>query len=120
MTDTLADEELTRRVRHLLESAPETALPLTYQQLAEALELTPPRTIRRVALALEALMREDARAKRPFLAALVVGRQGEGLPRVGFFELAVELGRFPEGSNAQVMAWQEEFRLAVSARSTGH
>ncbi|MBB3139404.1 hypothetical protein [Halomonas organivorans] len=118
MTDPLADE-LARRVRRQLEMAPEAVLPMTYQQLAEALELTPPRTIRRVALALEALMREDAREGRPFLAALVVSRQGEGLPRAGFFELAVELGRFPDDPDAQATAWREEFRLALSARLTG-
>lgn len=119
MTETLPDDELARRVRQLLEAVPEAALPLTYQQLAEALELTPPRTIRRVALALEALMREDAREGRPFLAALVVSRQGEGVPRAGFFELAVALGRFPEDPDAQATAWREEFRRALAARPTG-
>lgn len=114
MSDT--DAALPARARRLLEATPEAALPLTYQRLAEALELTPPRTIRRVALALEQLMREDAAAGRPFIAALVVSRQGEGLPGSGFFELAVELGRFPEGPAAQAQAWREEFERAVAQR----
>ncbi|GEK72030.1 MULTISPECIES: hypothetical protein [Halomonas] len=108
-----AEAPLSARVRRLLEAAPDDRLPLTYQRLAEALALTPPRTIRRVALALEQLMREDAAAGRPFIAALVVSRQGEGLPRTGFFELAVELGRLPEDPALQAEAWREEFRLAV-------
>ncbi len=111
-----AKDLLPARARRCLETAPEAALPLTYQQLAEALELTPPRTIRRVALALEQLMKEDAAAGRPFIAALVVSRQGEGLPREGFFELAVALGRFPEAPGAQAGAWREEFRRALAQR----
>ncbi|MCK2184080.1 hypothetical protein [Halomonas getboli] len=115
-----ADAALPARARHLLESAPEAALPLTYQRLAEALELTPPRTIRRVALALEQLMREDAAAGRPFIAALVVSRQGEGLPRAGFFELAVALGRFPQDPALQAEAWRKEFQCALTQREGLH
>ena len=82
---------------------------MTYQQLAEALGLQPPRTIQRVAQALEALMREDAQQNRPFIAALVVGRRGEELPAQGFFDLAVELGRFPADPAKHAEAWREEF-----------
>lgn len=113
-----ADASLPMRARRLLETAPEAELPLTYQRLAEALGLTPPRTIRRVALALEQLMREDAAAGRPLIAALVVSRQGEGLPREGFFELAVELGRFPQDPAARAEAWRGEFERAVAGRDS--
>ncbi|MDF3919563.1 MULTISPECIES: hypothetical protein [Salinicola] len=41
------------------------------------------RTIQRTAQALENLMREDAQQHRPFIAALVVSRHGEGLPTPG-------------------------------------
>ncbi|MFG6138037.1 hypothetical protein [Halomonas sp. B23F22_10] len=115
-----ADASLPARARRLLETVPEVELPLTYQRLAEALALTPPRTIRRVALALEQLMREDAAAGRPFIAALVVSRQGEGLPREGFFALAVELGRLPQDPALQAEAWREEFRRAVDERDGHH
>ena len=71
------DDILAAPVRRILETAPESRLPMTYQQLAEALGLTPPRTIQRVAQALEALMREDAKVERPFVAALVVSRRGD-------------------------------------------
>lgn len=110
------DATLPERARRWLQAAPEAALPVTYQRLAEALELTPPRTIRRVALALEQLMKEDAAAGRPFIAALVVSRQGDGLPGAGFFELAVALGRFPDAPAAHAEAWHSAFREALAQR----
>ena len=88
---------------------------MTYQQLAEALGLQPPRTIQRVAQALEALMREDAQQNRPFIAALVVGRRGEELPAQGFFDSAVELGRFPADPAKHAEAWREEFGRVMAA-----
>lgn len=103
------------RLRELLESLPDAAVPITYQQAAEALGLTPPRTIQRVARALEALMREDVAAGRPMIAALVVSRRGE-LPRQGFFELAVELGRFPADPTQHEAAYRQEFARALDER----
>ncbi|WP_110667312.1 hypothetical protein [Salinicola halophilus] len=110
------DPALPPRVRQILETAPREALPITYQQLAEALGLQPPRTIQRVAQALETLMREDAEQHRPFIAALVVSRRGEGLPAQGFFDLAVALGRFPADPALQAEAWREAFERALAAR----
>ena len=72
-----AATELAPRLRTLLEQLPDDAVPITYQQAAEALGLTPPRTIQCVALALETLMREDVAADRPLIAALVVSRRGD-------------------------------------------
>ncbi|WP_183325395.1 hypothetical protein [Halomonas cerina] len=91
---------------------PDEALPITYQQAAEALGLSPPRTIQRVALALETLMREDVAAGRPLIAALVVSRRGD-LPRRGFFELAVALGRFPADPSRHEVAYRQEFARAL-------
>ncbi|EWH03390.1 hypothetical protein [Halomonas sp. BC04] len=48
------EAQLATQARRLLEAAPAATLPMTYQQLAEALGLKPPRTIQRVAQALEA------------------------------------------------------------------
>ncbi|QOR40028.1 hypothetical protein HNO52_17010 [Billgrantia diversa] len=104
-----------RQARHLLEAAPTASLPMTYQQLAEALGFTPPRTIQRVAQALEALMREDGELGRPFIAALVVSRQGN-LPAPGFFELAVALGRFPVDPSRHAEAYRVELQRALAAR----
>ncbi|MBR9879938.1 MAG: hypothetical protein GYB17_10600 [Gammaproteobacteria bacterium] len=107
---------LAPRLRALLESLPDSALPITYQQAAEALGLTPPRTIRRVAEALEITMREDVAAERPLIAALVVSRQAPQLPGPGFFELAVALGRLDEEPTSHLEAYQRELAAALATR----
>lgn len=103
-------------LRQLLLSVPRDALPMTYQQVAVALALTPPRTIAQVTLALEQLMREDAAQRKPFMAALVVSRRGDGLPGTGFFELASELGRFPADKALHEAAYCTEFERAIGER----
>lgn len=84
---------LAAAARAYLVGLPESALPLTYQALAQALGLRPPHTIYRVIQVLEHSMREDAVAGRPFIAALVISRARGGLPAPGFFDLATRLGR---------------------------
>jgi hypothetical protein len=95
MTQRDTHSDIATQVRALLVSTPSDALPMTYQQVAQALGLLPPRTIQRVAWALEQLMEEDVCAERPMIAALVVSRRGDDLPAAGFFARAVALGRFP-------------------------
>ncbi|NYS59627.1 hypothetical protein [Vreelandella salicampi] len=95
MTQRDTNSDIATQVRALLVESPDDALPMTYQQVAQALGLAPPRTIQRVAQALEQLMAEDVAAGRPMIAALVVSRRGDDLPATGFFERAVALGRFP-------------------------
>ncbi|WP_373419428.1 MULTISPECIES: hypothetical protein [Salinicola] len=41
-----------------------------------------------------------------FIAALVISRRGEELPAQGFFDLAVELGRFPADPAQRAGGWQ--------------
>lgn len=115
MSLTMHAPDLAYRLRALLEDLPDAAVPITYQQAAEALGLTPPRTIQRIALALEALMREDVAAGRPMIAALVVSRRGD-LPRQGFFELAVALGRFPDDPARHETEYREELARAMALR----
>lgn len=102
------------RLRALLEALPKEAAPITYQQAAAALGLSPPHTIRRVAMALETLMREDVAAGRPMVAALVVSRRGD-LPRQGFFELAVALGRFPADPACHEAAYRRELAEVMAS-----
>ncbi|WP_151442741.1 hypothetical protein [Halomonas lysinitropha] len=109
------ESELPSRLRDLLMDLPDAAVPITYQQAAEALGLTPPGTIQRVALALEALMHEDVAAGRPLIAALVVSRRGD-LPRQGFFELAVALGRFPATPARHEAAYRQELERLMAER----
>ncbi|MDY7114882.1 hypothetical protein RAN53_00840 [Halomonas sp. SSL-5] len=103
------------RLRDLLMGLPDAALPITYRQAAEALGLSPPRTIQRVAQALETLMREDVAADRPMIAALVVSRRGD-LPRQGFFDLAVALGRFPADPAEHEAAYRQELGRVMASR----
>ena len=75
------------------------------------LEAAPPGTIQRAAAALEQTMREDVAAGRPMIAALVISRAGD-MPRRGFLDFAVELGRFPEDPRQHRAALEVE-RAAV-------
>jgi len=91
------------------------AEPITYRALAAALTVRPPHSIHQVTDALEELMREDALAGRPFIAALVVSRVRDGLPAPGFFDMARRLGRF-DGASLGEEAWAyyaREFADAV-------
>jgi hypothetical protein len=85
---------LTHAVRAFLESLAKRRIPITYQELAKALQILPPHSIQRVTAALEHLMEEDAAADRPFIAALVISKVRGGLPAPGFFDCARRLGRF--------------------------
>jgi hypothetical protein len=106
-------------LRQLLLSAPRDSLPMTYQQVASAMGFTPPGTIAQVTQALEQSMREDVALQKPFIAALVVSRRGEGLPAAGFFELAVDLGRFPADAALHESAYREEFQRALYEQEKG-
>lgn len=116
MSQSDANAVLAHHVRTLLMQAPASALPMTYQQVANSLGLTPPRTIARVAQALEQLMEEDVAAGRPMIAALVISRRGEDLPASGFFEKAVSLGRFPNDPAQHSARYAEEREQALQAR----
>lgn len=91
------------------------AVPITYQALAKALELSPPNTIHQLTVALEYLIEEDAAAARPLIAALVVSKARHGLPAPGFFDCARRVGRFdgdPSGSDDPAF-YAAEFKKAV-------
>jgi len=91
------------RVRAFLENGAKRRIPITYQELAKALQILPPHSIQQVTDALERLMEEDAAANRPFIAALVISKKRGGLPAPGFFDCARRLGRFagdPDGQDA--------------------
>jgi hypothetical protein len=87
-------ETLARRLRAHLQALATLRLPITYQEAAKGLLLSPPNTIHQVTEALEQLMGEDAAADRPLIAAMVISKMRGGLPAPGFFECAARLGRF--------------------------
>ena len=89
---------------HSLRSVAKRRIPITYQELAKALQISPPHSIHRVTEALERLMEEDAAAERPFIAALAISKARDGIPAPGFFDRARRLGRFagdPNGEDAR-------------------
>jgi hypothetical protein len=81
------------RARAFLESVAKRRILITYQELANALQILRPLSIHQVTEALEHLMQEDAAADRPFIAALVISKARGGLGP-GFFDCARRLGRF--------------------------
>ena len=80
-----------------LESVAKRRILITYQELANALQILPPHSIHRVTEALERLMEEDAAADRPFIAALAISKARGRLPGPGFFDCPRRLGRFAGG-----------------------
>lgn len=85
----LAELDETRRQRHVV----------TYRALIERLQLPAP-AMQTLAAALEHLAVLDARAERPLRSALVISQSASRLPRTGFFECVLQLGRFsgpPDG-----------------------
>src|SRR3974377_402852 len=91
------------KARAFLESFAKRRIPITYQDLAEALQILPPHSIHQVTQALERLMEEDAAADPPLIAALAISKARGGLPAPGFFVCARRLGRFagdPDGQDA--------------------
>ncbi len=92
------------RLREHLRTVAEQRLPVTYQEVARVLGLTPPNTIHQVTEALEYIMTEDTATDRPFIAAIVISKAGCGLPAPGFVDCAARLGRF-DGDAAGPEAW---------------
>ena len=114
----MSDEtSLEKRLRAWLLALPESALPATYQEVANAMQLRPPGTIQQVAGVLESMMHKDVEASRPLIATLVVSRCDD-LPRRGFFEKAVALGRFPDDPAMHEAAYRKEFDQALAFRAT--
>ena len=95
---------LNTRVRTSLERVARRRVPITYQELAKALHLSPPNTIHQLTVALEYLMKEDAAAGRPLIAALVISKARGGLPAPGFFDCARRLARY-SGTEDGPEAW---------------
>ena len=92
------------RLREPLRKVGEQRRPVTYQEVAKGLGLTPPNTIHQVTEALEHLMTQDAATDRPFIAAIVISKARGAQPAPRFFDCAARLGRF-DGDVAGPGAW---------------
>ncbi|MBI6629549.1 NifU family protein [Pontibaca salina] len=108
------------RIRAYLESLPADSLPITYGRLARGLGMYAPGSIRKVTAALEDLMHEDSKAKRPFIAALVVNRGRDHIPGKGFFELAQTLGRHPRSGESEQDFHLRELNAALGRNEVHH
>ncbi|MET4805748.1 hypothetical protein [Limibacillus sp. MBR-115] len=89
---------------------------ITYRDLAIVANVPSPCAIHSITVALEQMIREDAAAGRPLLAALVVSRSQPGLPGKGFFQLISELGLYdgPDHGAAAIEYHQEEVEMACA------
>jgi hypothetical protein len=88
-----------------------------YSQAAQAMGYGPPHSIARLTSVLEALMEEDAAARLPFLAAVVVSPRRGLIPAPGFFQTAARLGR-PQALTDPAGFLAAE-RVALMSHSTG-
>jgi hypothetical protein len=114
MTLGQANLELQMRLRDELASSTK---PISYGTLARDLDVPGPGAIARVTAALEALMREDSAAGRPFIAAMCEGKLSGGLPALGFFLMAAELGRYHgPHTGADAVAFVEAERAKLLGR----
>jgi len=86
-----------QRLEEFLIEAARNRSPLTYQQVAQLLELQPPHTIHQVTTLIEKIMRHHAKVDAPQLASLIISRVRGGIPAPGFFMLLEEVGLY-EGS----------------------
>jgi hypothetical protein len=113
------------RLREHLQRISKQGVPVIYNELSKALDLTRPNTIHQVTEALEHLMEEDAATGHPFIASIAISKARGGLPAPGFFDCARRLRRF-SGDDVGPEAWAfhaQEFRAAIlfwsSAPPTG-
>lgn len=85
--------ELPKCLRFHLESLAREGKTISYRELAMLAAVPEPKVIRKVAEALEEIIREDHEAGiETSIASLVVSQANPAIPRAGFFILLRELG----------------------------
>ena len=89
---------LPQRIQTYLSKTMLDSTPITYNALAQAMNLSPPNTIHQITTALESLMDQDVAVSRPLIASFVISKSGNGLPAAGFFNHAQHLGRYAGAS----------------------
>ena len=97
--------ELQQRLRSHLDGLARQGKTISYRQLAMLADIPSPMVIRRLARALETVIREDhAAGINPSVACLAVSQASPAIPRAGFFMLLRELELYngpAEGSEAE-------------------
>jgi hypothetical protein len=107
------NSEMIERLELLLIEQAKKRETITYQQVAQQLELKPPHTIHQTTELIELMMRLHAKAGAPQLASIVISKTRGGLPAPGFFMLLQEMGIYNgslEGEDAHQFHKQEILR----------
>ncbi|TCS42641.1 hypothetical protein [Reinekea marinisedimentorum] len=78
---------------------------LDYKSLTKLLGITPPNSIHQTTQLLEACQQDDALLHQPQLAAIVISKASDPIPRPGFFQTLKNLGIYSgseQGAEAQM------------------
>lgn len=105
------------RLAALLDRTIASGRTLTYQDVAQTLELEAPHVVHQTAELLERLMELDAARGAPLRAAVVISKVRNGRPAPGFFEKARALGLFDGNDPAAFHARQLQALNPVWMRS---
>ncbi|WP_196157783.1 hypothetical protein [Reinekea sp. G2M2-21] len=102
------NEKDTNVLRRILISRAANRQTIDYKTLADELGFTPPNTIQKTTILLEACQEDDALLNQPQLAAVVVQKRGEPYPRPGFFQQLKRLGVYAgSDSGSQAQMWHQ-------------
>lgn len=82
----------TNQVRQILIELAKNRATIDYKTLTTRLALSPPNSIAKATILLEACQVDDALLDQPQLAAVVIQKNGDPCPRPGFFQKLTELG----------------------------
>ena len=84
--------ELKQKVLGILNQLALDKSTISYRNLADCLQVSPPGRIQKITTILETLIIEDHHFNKPLMSALVTGRNG--LPGRGFFQICKKIGRY--------------------------
>ena len=84
--------ELKQKVLDTLDQLAIDKSTISYRNLADHLQVSPPGRIQKITTILETLIVENHYFNKPLMSALVTGRNG--LPGRGFFQTCQKIGRY--------------------------
>lgn len=95
----------TNELRRVLIAYAQQQRTIDYKTLTNQLGITPPNSIHKTTALLEACQQDDALLCQPQLAAIVISKASDPIPRPGFFQTLKKLGVYrgaEQGSEAQM------------------
>ena len=84
--------ELKQKVLDTLDQLAIDKSTISYRNLADHLQVSPPGRIQKITTILETLIIENHHFNKPLMSSLVTGRNG--LPGRGFFQICQKIGRY--------------------------